>query len=144
VEIDVNRIKQTDSKIKSTKQRELIISELCRMSSHPTAEELYLKLKSRMPTIGLCTVYRNLETFCEKGLIFKIKGNPVRYDGNTKAHNHIKCIECGRVDDLYSNIAVNSLEIKKLGYKLLDHKLEINGLCSKCYKKTLSEKKRRK
>jgi Fur family ferric uptake transcriptional regulator len=132
-------MKQERSNIKSTKQRELILNQLCKMHSHPTAEELYLKLKTRMPNLGLCTVYRNLETFCEQGLISKIKGKPVRYDGNQKKHNHIKCIDCGRVDDLYSIIAVNSLEIKKLGYKLLDHRLEINGLCSKCYKKNFKE-----
>lgn len=137
----MNKLKTKRPSIKSTKQRELILNQLCKMHSHPTAEELYLKIKSSMPNIGLCTVYRNLETFCEQALITKINGTPVRYDGNKKEHNHIKCVDCGRVDDLYSNIAVNSLEIKKLGYKLLNHSLEINGLCSKCYKKTLLKKR---
>ena len=139
----MHRIKTKEPGIKSTKQRELILDQLCKMCSHPTAEELYLKLKRKMPNIGLCTIYRNLETFCEQGLVSKIKGNPVRYDGNTKTHNHIKCIECGRVDDLFSDITINDLEIKKLGYKLLNHRLEINGMCSKCYKKILLKKRRK-
>ena len=122
--------------IKKTQQRELILGQLCKTHTHPTAEELYSKIKTKLPKIGLCTVYRNLEAFCNQGTVIKIKGTPVRYDANLKEHNHIKCIRCGRVDDIFTKITLNSLEIKKLGYKLPNHRLEINGICRKCQKKT--------
>jgi Fur family transcriptional regulator, ferric uptake regulator len=120
--------------IKVTKQREMILDELRSVCSHPTAEELYSKVRIKIPRMGLCTVYRNLERFHKEGLIGKIKGKPVRYDGNIDSHNHIKCTHCGKVQDLFIDIPVNTLEIDKLGYKLHSYKLEINGLCRKCYK----------
>ena len=117
---------------KSTKQRKLILDELSKFTSHPTAEDLYLSIKHKLPNIGLCTVYRNLENFCKQGLVIKIKGKPIRYDANVLPHNHIKCVVCGRVDDLFTEINLNTLEIEKLGYKLQNHKIEINGVCSHC------------
>jgi Fur family ferric uptake transcriptional regulator len=120
--------------LKTTKQRSLILDELRKLYTHPTAEELYNIVKIKQKGLGMCTVYRNLEHFYKKGLIGKIKGNPVRYDGNINSHNHIKCINCGKIDDLFIDIPVNTLEIDKLGYKLHSYKLEINGLCRKCYK----------
>ena len=127
--------KQKKKNGKTTVQRSGILKQLASMSNHPTAEEVYYLLKKELPNIGLCTVYRNLENFSERGLVTKIKGKPVRYDGNTTPHNHIKCGKCGRVDDLFEHISIDMDEIKSLGYKLQDHKVEINGVCSKCHKK---------
>ncbi|MEI6092797.1 MAG: transcriptional repressor [bacterium] len=126
--------------IKVTKQRELILDELRSLYTHPTAEELYLNIKDKRPNLGLCTVYRNLERFYKEGLIGKIKGEITRYDGNISPHNHIKCTHCGAVSDIFIDIPVNALEIDKLGYKLHSYKLELNGLCRKCYKESRRKK----
>ena len=57
---------------KHSKQRDAIISELCQRYDHPTAEELYLALKMKMPNLSLGTVYRNLNMLSEDGTIQKI------------------------------------------------------------------------
>lgn len=129
-----------ETNLKVTKQRQIILDELRKLMSHPTADELYDIVKKRYKGIGMCTVYRNLEQFYKEGLIGKIKGNPTRYDGNISPHNHIKCIQCGKISDIFIDIPVNTLEIDKLGYKLQSYKLEINGLCSKCYKESRRKK----
>lgn len=131
-------MKETNLKI--TKQRQIILDELRKLMSHPTADQLYDIVKRRHKGMGMCTVYRNLEQFYKEGLIGKIKGNPTRYDGNISPHNHIKCIHCGKISDIFIDIPVNTLEIDKLGYKLQSYKLEINGLCNKCYKESRRKK----
>ncbi len=133
-----------DSGLKTTKQRSVILEALRKLYTHPTAEELYNIVKNKQHGLGMCTVYRNLEHFYKKGLIGKIKGNPVRYDGQIKPHNHIKCIQCGKIDDLFMDIPVNELEINKLGYRIHSYKIEINGVCTDCNNKNKKIKRRTK
>jgi len=69
---------------------------------HPSAEVLYDEVRQTLPTISFNTVYKTLETFCQKGLIFKI--NPLhevaRYDGNLHPHAHLVCSRCFRIEDV--------------------------------------------
>ncbi len=122
------------TELKQTKQRKVILEELRKLYSHPTAEELYNIVKLKLPELGLCTIYRNLEKFNEIGLIEKINGKVDRYDGNIQTHNHIKCTVCGKIEDLDFDVPINTEIITKLGYKLSNYKVEINGICKKCQK----------
>ena len=133
-----------DTGLKITKQRSAILEELRKLAVHPTAEELYSLVKNKNKGIGMCTVYRNLEHFYKEGIIGKIKGNPTRYDGNIAPHNHIKCISCGKIKDLFVDVPINELEVNKLGYKLCSYKIEINGLCKDCNNKKTNIKRRTK
>ena len=67
-----------------TIQRQTICEELCKLTSHPTADELYDIVKKRMPQISLGTVYRNLEQLAECGVILKLEtaGRQKRFAGN--------------------------------------------------------------
>ncbi len=133
-----------DTDLKKTKQRSVILDELRKLMVHPTAEELYDIVKHKHKGIGMCTVYRNLEHFYKEGLIGKIKGNPTRYDGNVTPHNHIKCIQCGKIKDIFVDIPIDEIEINKSGYKLHSYKIEINGLCRDCNNKRTKIKGRTK
>ena len=86
-----------------TIQRQTICEELCKLTSHPTADELYDIVKKRMPQISLGTVYRNLEQLAECGVILKLEtaGRQKRFDGNPAPHHHIRCKVCGAVRDLH-------------------------------------------
>lgn len=121
--------------LKNTKQRSVILNELRKLKTHPTVEELYEIVKTKHKSMGMCTLYRNLEKFCEEGLVGKINSNPTRYDGHIEAHHHIKCVVCGKVADIFTNIDINEAEVKKLGYKLHGYRIELNGVCEKCNKK---------
>jgi Fur family transcriptional regulator, peroxide stress response regulator len=120
--------------LKETRQRKYILEQVRKLSSHPTAEDLYFAINKKFPAVSKATLYRNLDNFCKKGLIKRIEGKYQRFDGNVKPHNHIKCVYCGRVDDIFFDIEINSKKLKKLGYKIEDFAVAINGICPKCAK----------
>lgn len=119
-----------------TQQRKVILEELRRCNTHPSADEVYEVVRKRIPRISLGTVYRNLEILVAQGEIQKLElgGAINRYDGVSKRHYHIRCIECGRVDD--APVApLNQLEDELYGatvYTIIGHRLEFMGLCPKC------------
>ncbi|HAV12834.1 MAG TPA: transcriptional repressor, partial [Opitutae bacterium] len=75
---------------RSTKQREHIFSVLLEKRDHPTADEVYARAKSDMPTISLATVYNCLETLVETSLIRQVnfEREPTRYCPNLTQHAH--------------------------------------------------------
>ena len=120
-----------------TKQRRMIVEELRKTTSHPTADWIYRKVRRRLPRISLGTVYRNLELLTEHGVIRTLEtaGTQKRYDGNVREHYHVRCVQCGRIADL----PVEPLEsVKKVlnlkvpDFTLTGLHLELFGLCSKC------------
>jgi Fur family ferric uptake transcriptional regulator len=121
---------------RNTRQRQVILEELQQLTSHPTAAGLYVIVRRRMPKISLGTVYRNLELLYRTGTIQKLafSGGEARYDGNVKNHDHLRCINCGRLDDAPDPPLVISGGGKEDlgGYKVLGHRLEFFGVCPKC------------
>lgn len=123
-----------------TQQRQIILEELRQVSSHPSADEVYEMVRKRLPRISLGTVYRNLEILSERGEIQKLElgGDLKRFDRNPIKHYHIRCMRCGRVDD--APIApLNQIENELYGatvYTIIGHRLEFEGLCPQCSKKT--------
>ena len=120
-----------------THQRRVILQELRNTDSHPTADAIYMMIRKTLPRISLGTVYRNLEILSEVGLIKKLEsyGNQKRFDGNIENHYHIRCVKCGRIDDVPEDI-VTRLEINEgriKGYSVLDHTVQINGICNECH-----------
>lgn len=126
--------------IRLTTQRQIILEELSKVKTHPTASELYDMVRRRLPRIGLGTVYRNLELMAESGMILKIEvgGTQKRFDATTDEHYHIRCSACGKVDDidvpvvkeLVAQAAANST------YNILGHHVEFTGICTDCQKDT--------
>jgi Fe2+ or Zn2+ uptake regulation protein len=122
-----------------TRQRKVILEELLKQNSHPSADEIYQMVRRRMPRISLGTVYRNLEVLASMGKIQKLElsGALKRYDWNTNKHYHIRCLHCDRVDD--APIApLNQLENDLYGatvFEIIGHNLEFTGLCPECSKK---------
>ena len=87
---------------KYSKQREALLTEIRSRKDHPTAEELYMSLRTVMPNYSLGTVYRNLAELCTNGYILKIASasGPERYDGCVRPHGHFTCVKCGKVYDI--------------------------------------------
>lgn len=123
-------------KLRMTQQRRVVLEELRKHNIHPTADMLYEMVRKRLPRISLGTVYRNLEILTELGEIqtLEVSGSQKRYDGNPKKHYHIRCINCGQVDD--APIApMQQLEDELYGatvYTIMGHRLEFIGLCPRC------------
>jgi Fe2+/Zn2+ uptake regulation proteins len=119
-----------------TTQRQIILEELSKVTSHPTASELYDMVRKRLPHIGLGTVYRNLELMAEQGMITKIEvgGTQNRFDATTETHYHIRCSVCGKVDDIdmpvIHDLADQAAALS--AYRIFDHHVEFVGICRTC------------
>ena len=124
--------------MRMTYQREIILEELRRVKSHPTADELYLMVRHRMPRISRATVYRNLEQLSEAGMVVKLMGtgNQRRFDGNTQKHTHIHCVKCGKIADIAAPEDMDSASLPDIqsscGYKVLGRQIEYTGICPEC------------
>jgi Fe2+ or Zn2+ uptake regulation protein len=130
-------------KYRVTLQRRVILEEVRKVNTHPTADEVYAMVRKRLPRISLGTVYRNLETLSTLGLIQKIgpPSNLMRFDGKTDNHYHIRCVSCGRVEDAPMIDSLDSVEKairSQSEYSILGHKLEFIGICPRCEEKRKS------
>ena len=123
-----------------TTQRQIILEELGKVTSHPTANEVYDMVRRRLPRIGLGTVYRNLELMSDVGIILKLEvgGTQKRFDATVEPHYHIRCSSCGKVNDI--NIAVqaqiNQVAEEASNYRILGHHIEFSGICKSCLEKS--------
>jgi len=128
-----------ENKMRMTRQRKIILEEVRKVNTHPSADEIYEMVRLRLPRISLGTVYRNLEILSELGKIQKLQlsGSLKRFDWNTNKHYHIRCVQCNRVDD--APIApLNQIEdelYESTVFEIIGHNLEFVGLCPECSKK---------
>jgi Fur family ferric uptake transcriptional regulator len=125
-----------------TTQRQIILEELAKVSSHPTANEVYDMVRKRLPRIGLGTIYRNLELMAESGMIQKLEigGNQKRFDATTIPHHHVRCAACGCVRDVHIQPLrqLDTMAAEASGYQISGHNIEFSGYCRDCLEKRRS------
>ena len=92
----------TDSGLRPTPQREVVFKVILEKRDHPTADEIYVRVKSQMPTISLATVYNCLETLVHCGLVRQVnlERAPTRYCPNLHEHAHFHDDTTGKVHDI--------------------------------------------
>ncbi len=121
---------------RNTKQRQVILEQLRRLTTHPTAGELYEIVRRQMPKISLGTIYRNLDLLHKKGEIQKLAlgAREARYDGNPDRHQHARCTECGRIGDLMKRPqSVADMKLDDVdGWKIVGQRTEFIGICPEC------------
>jgi len=119
-----------------TQQRRVIMEELKKLDTHPTAYGVYELVRKRLPKISLGTVYRNLEILFEFGMIQKLEtaGTQKRFDGVTANHYHVRCTKCGRVADVPVALisTIDQIAARASDFEILWHRLEFGGLCPHC------------
>jgi Fur family peroxide stress response transcriptional regulator len=131
--------------IKVTHQRTEILRELAATDEHPDAETLHGRVRKRMPSISLDTVYRSLRLLEDKGVISRVGSmrDRARFDSNTERHHHFVCTECGMIGDFYSD-ALDHVqvpgEVAAMG-RVSGVYVELRGRCRKC--ETGARKRRR-
>lgn len=94
--------KLADSGLRATPQREVVYSSLLTRRDHPTAEEVFSRVKADMPTISLATVYNCLETLVQCHLIRQVnhERGPTRYCPNLRPHAHFYDEQTGSTIDV--------------------------------------------
>lgn len=119
-----------------TQQRRVILEELRKLKSHPTADEVYEMARRRLPRISLGTVYRNLEILSERSMIQKLEwgGTPKRFDGNVGNHYHVRCVCCGCIEDVpLEPLAALENAVRGMSdYEIIGSRLEFIGICPRC------------
>jgi Fur family transcriptional regulator, peroxide stress response regulator len=126
-----------------TRQREVVLEIVRSTMDHPTAEWVYRQARRRLPRISLGTVYRNLKGLVEERAIREIHagGDSARFDGNTGRHYHIRCVACGRVNDLPLSVdtRVEDRAAQAMNYRVVGHQVEVLGVCPVCQAVNLNE-----
>ena len=125
--IYVERIK--DAGLKLTPRRKAIVVLFSDCNSHLTPEEVWNKLRKDFNRCGMPSVYRNLETFVECGVLTRIQQfDRKKHYGLCTAHHHHHIT--GKVDEIKA-CAIN--DIKKIsGYTVVSHFMQVNGVCAGC------------
>jgi len=123
-------------KLRMTLQRQIILDHVRASRSHSSADDIFQRVRHKLPRISLGTVYRNLEILSEQGLIKKLgpPGKQMRFDGNVDPHYHIRCVACDKIEDLpvqpidHLPERVSALT----NYIILGHEVDFWGLCPDC------------
>ena len=126
------------NKLKLTPHRELILETFLENEGHRSVEDIYHTVKAIDPRIGYTTVYRMMKLMIRCGLAREIElaDGITRYEHlfNHEHHDHLICMECGNSIEFY-NPEIEALQdaaSAQLGFKVLDHKLQIYGVCRDC------------
>lgn len=124
---------------RNTIQRQLVIAAVRFLANHPTAEEVYDRIIQEYPDISKGTVYRNLNSLVESGLLGKISvpSGADRFDHILARHYHIKCTRCGKFMNVERFDYIPDLEDKVAaltGYKMDHHDIVFSGVCPECQK----------
>jgi Fur family peroxide stress response transcriptional regulator len=127
------------SGIRATHQRREIFREVAGTDEHPDAETIYKRVRKRMPTVSLDTVYRTLSLLEEKGLLRRLElfSGRTRFDANTQPHHHFICTQCGLVRDFTSermDALAPPAEALPWG-DVRSVNVQLRGICSGCLAK---------
>ena len=118
--------------VRLTDQRKIIADVMSASNDHPDVDELHTRVNKIDKKISIATVYRTVKLFEESGIVEKhdFKGGKARYEKSPEEHHdHLIDINSGEIIEFVNKereILQNKVA-KKLGYKLVDHKLELYG-----------------
>ncbi|MCX6961104.1 MAG: transcriptional repressor, partial [Verrucomicrobia bacterium] len=119
-----------------TPQRREVYNVLLEDRNHPTATEVFIKAKKRVPTISLATVYNCLETLVECGLAkqVNVEREATRYCPNLSEHGHFVCDSCGIVSDIPVAKGGSLTQFLKVptGFSINHSEITLRGTCPAC------------
>lgn len=122
-----------------THQREVIYRVLMQARDHPCPEAIYEKVRKRIPSISAGTVYKNIKTFLNAGLLREVTlhHGTMRLETNVQPHHHLVCTGCKAIFDIDSQ-EVDEVHLKhkpQKGFLVSGYKIEFYGLCPGCRKR---------
>ena len=121
---------------KLTPQRLAILHFLEGNTAHPTAEDIYIEIKKKYPTVSFATVYNTVEALRERGEILEITIDPERkhFDPNPNPHHHVMCTECRKIGDVfvdYSRVLGVPEKISE-EFHIVGNHVDFYGVCKEC------------
>lgn len=132
---------------RNTIQRQLVISAVRSLSNHPTAEEVYNRIVLDYPDISKGSVYRNLNSLVDSGLLRRVSvpSSADRYDHILTKHYHVQCVQCRKfmsVDDLDYFQDLDDKIAQLTGFRMENHNIVFQGVCPECQIEELEAKKK--
>jgi Fe2+ or Zn2+ uptake regulation protein len=123
-----------------TRQRREVYEVIKEQRDHPTATEVFIRAKARVPGISLATVYNCLETLTHSGLVKQVNldRGPSRYCPNLKEHGHFHCETCGTIYDV--DLPEAAMQLPK-GYTISRMEVALRGQCPACSKAAKSARR---
>ena len=122
--------------VRQTEQRKAVFEALMAQADHPSAVEVFMRVKTRMPSISLATVYNCLETLTASGLVRAVnhEREPSRFCANLQEHAHLFCSQCASVTDIPLHTHTPPEQIWNLpsGIRIAQQEVSFRGLCAKC------------
>jgi Fur family peroxide stress response transcriptional regulator len=119
-----------------TPQRAGILRLLDGNKTHPSAEDIYARLKRKFPGMSFATVYNTLQSLLERGSLIEVRidSQRTRFDPGLKPHAHLLCTACGAIADLPAPPRLKPAGAPK-GYKIHRFNVEFYGVCPDCGRK---------
>jgi Fur family transcriptional regulator, peroxide stress response regulator len=119
-----------------THQRLVIYEALQEMGEHPSPEAVYDRVKEQLPSVSLATVYNNIKTFVEHGLLqeLSVHHGSLRLENNLTPHHHLVCTRCKTIEDIGEE-EFDAIRLKNPppdGFLVHRFSVEVLGLCSAC------------
>ena len=131
----------TSTDLRLTPQRRAVLDVLTAAHDHPTATEVYERVKATTPGIGAATVYRTLALLVRTGQALELTlgegtGSKLasRYDARVDPHDHLVCERCGRALDLAPSVSTALLDTvaASTGFAVTSYDLQFRGTCPDC------------
>ena len=123
-------------KLAATHQRQQIYEALVSRPGHYSPEEIYDRVKPELPSISLATVYKNLKTFIEAGMLREVSPHhgTWRVDANLDPHHHLVCTRCRSITDMDLDLVAPVKLRGKLpsGFTVEKLSIEVQGICQAC------------
>ncbi len=120
---------------RKTKQLEVVWHEVADDNSHPTADQIYERVRRQIPNISLGTVYRNLQKLVAEGKLQVLTLRRTQhFDPLIQQHQHFICQSCGRVYDVFvgAKEEILSSSLPREGFTVTSHQLSLYGTCELC------------
>lgn len=121
-----------------THQRQVIYQALRAMHGHPSPEEVYARVKTKIPSVSLATVYKNIHLFIESGVFHEVSlhHGSLRVETNARPHHHLVCTACKSITDIDAEELGFASKARKLrrGFLAQRYAVDVLGLCADCQK----------
>lgn len=124
-----------DHGLRVTPQRRAIIQALQESQPHPTAEQIFARVRAVMPDLSHATVYNTLRELAAIGVLRELDLGlrERRYEINPLNHAHLVCVRCGCIEDVpYDSDPLALLDGRARGFHVVDYRLVFRGYCPEC------------
>jgi len=121
-----------------TPHRAAVLDTLRSSHDHPTAAEVFRRVRRRRPGVACATIYNALNWLTRSGLVAELKlgDEASRYDPIVERHDHLVCTRCGKLQDFSAELprSVWAQAGENSGFLVERHRIELYGLCRRCHR----------